>query len=289
MVEQLLHKFINGITLPPPSSSHRGKPQRNCFEKGFLRKYALQDVTYEFFVSDDQSPSAYKDACRQALEKHGAGTKWDLALVQIEECFHQMAVDQNPYFITKESFLTHQIPVQEFEIETAQKEDRSLAFCLNNMALATYAKLNGIPWLLRANPTIAHELVIGLGSANVTEGRLGERERYVGITTVFSGDGNYHLSNVSKAVTMAKYPAAFLDTLRKAITKVQQDMSWQPKDHIRLVFHATFKRFNQGEVDSVKTLMRELGDYQVEYAFLQLNEHHPYLLFDKGQAGVQQF
>jgi Piwi domain len=288
-VEQFLHKFINGIRLPPPSPHYRGKPQRNYFEKGLLRKYALQDVTYEFFVADDRSPNSYKDACRQALEKHGAGTKWDLALVQIEESFHQLPVDQNPYFITKESFLTHQIPVQEFEIETAQKEDRQLAFCLNNMALATYAKLNGIPWLLRANPTIAHELVIGLGSANVTESRLGERERYVGITTVFSGDGNYHLSNVSKAVTMEKYPEAFLDSLRKAITKVQQDMNWQAKDHVRLVFHATFKRFNQGEVDSVKSLMGELGDYEVEYAFLQLSEQHPYLLFDKGQSGVKDF
>jgi hypothetical protein len=66
-------------------------------------------------------------------------------------------------------------------------------------------------------------------------------------------------------------------------------MSWQAKDHVRLVFHATFKRFNQGEVDSVKTLMAELGDYEVEYAFLQLSEQHPYLLFDKSQHGVQDF
>src|SRR5207247_6763118 len=40
-VEQFLHKFINGITLPPPSPTYRGKQQRNYFEKGFLRKYAL--------------------------------------------------------------------------------------------------------------------------------------------------------------------------------------------------------------------------------------------------------
>jgi hypothetical protein len=84
--------------------------------------------------------------------------------VQIEESFHQLPVDQNPYFIAKQSFLAHQIPVQEFEIETAQKPDKDLQFSLNNMALATYAKLNGIPCV--ANPTIAHELVIGLGSAS---------------------------------------------------------------------------------------------------------------------------
>lgn len=288
-VEQFLHKFINGIVLPPPSPAYRGKPQRNYFEKGLLRKYALQDVTYEFFLAEDRLPRSYKEACRQALEKHGAGTKWDLALIQIEENFHQLPVSENPYFITKESFLAHQIPVQEFEIETAQKPDRELQYSLNNMALATYAKLNGIPWLLKANPTIAHELVIGLGSASIAEGRMGARERYVGITTVFSGDGNYHLTNVSRAVTMDTYQAAFLDALRKAVSKVQQDMNWQAKDHIRLVFHASFKRFNQNEVNAVKALMGDLGDYEVEYAFLQLSDQHPYLIFDKSQTGVVDF
>lgn len=288
-VEQFLHKFINGIVLPPPSPSYRGKPKMSYFEKGLLRKYALQDVTYEFFMAEDGLPRSYKEACRHALEKHGAGTKWDLALVQIEESFHQLPVSQNPYFITKESFLAHQIPVQEFEIETAQKYDRELQYSLNNMALATYAKMNGIPWLLKANPTIAHELIIGLGSANIAESRLGDRERYVGITTVFSGDGNYHLTNVSRAVTMDCYQTAFLDALRKAVSKVQQDMNWQPKDHVRLVFHASFKRFNKDEVNAVKALMRELGDYEVEYAFLGLSEQHPYLLFDRSQNGVVDF
>jgi hypothetical protein len=39
--------------------------------------------------------------------------------------------------LVERSFLAHQIPVQEFEIETAQKPDRELQFSLNNMALAT--------------------------------------------------------------------------------------------------------------------------------------------------------
>src|SRR5207247_1316587 len=174
-------------TVRVPCAEARGSPPKTYYEHGFLRKYALQDVTFEFFVADDASAAAYRNACRQAVEKHATETKWDLALVQIDESFHQLPVDKNPYFIAKESFLTHQIPVQEFEIETAQRTDVQLSFCLNNMALATYAKMNGVPWLLKANPTIAHELVIGLGGAIIGDGRLGDRERYVGIPTVFSG------------------------------------------------------------------------------------------------------
>lgn len=288
-VEQFLHKFINGVVLPPPPPNWRGKPPRNYFEKGFLRKYVLQDVSHEFFLADDSSPRAYREACRRALEKHGSGTRWDLAFVQIEESFHELPVNQNPYFVTKDAFLTHQIPVQEFEIETAQKPDRELHFSLNNMALAVYAKLNGIPWLLKANPTIAHELVIGLGSANISEGRFGDRERYVGITTVFSGDGNYHLTNASKAVPMANYRDAFFDSLRQAVFRVRQDMNWQPKDHVRLVFHASFKRFSADEIAAVKALMLELGDYEVEYAFVQLSDEHPYLLFNTDEKGAPDF
>jgi hypothetical protein len=289
-VEQFLHKFVHGIKLPPPPPSRDlgrlPKQQTNYFEKGFCRKYALQDIHYEFFLAEDSSVDSYRKACQTALERVGAGQKWDLAIIQIEEPFHQLTAKCNPYFASKVSFHTHQIPVQEFEIETTCRPDKELIYVLNNMGLATYAKLNGIPWLLKANPTIAHELVIGLGSANVGEGRLGQRERFVGITTVFSGDGNYHLSNLSKAVSMDEYASALLGSLRTAVLKVRTDMNWQRKDHVRLVFHATFKRFSRAEVQSIKGLLGDLGDYDVEYAFVQLSEQHPYILFDKKQTGA---
>ena len=193
-------------------------------------------------------------------------------MVQIEEAFHGLPADINPYFITKRAFLTHQIPVQQFEFETAQKSGPQLGFVLNNMALATYAKLNGIPWLLKTSPPMFHELVIGLGSANVGEGRFGDRERYVGITTVFNNDGNYYLSNVSKAVPSTRYREALLTSLRDVIAKVRDEMNWQPKEPVRLIFHASFKPFNREEIESVKALIQELGDYDVEYAFLQVIE-----------------
>jgi hypothetical protein len=289
-VEHFLHKLRDGIQLPPAPSPRatrrRTKRQINYFDKGFRRKYALQDVQYEFFLTQGNSVESYRKACQSALERHGSGQAFDLALVQIEESFHALPHRANPYFACKATFLTLQIPVQAFEIETARKADNELVYVLNNISLAIYAKLGGIPWLLKANPTIAHELVIGLGSASIGESRLGERERYVGITTIFSGDGNYHLWNSSKAVSMHEYQAALLETLRSAILKVRKDMNWQPRDHVRLVFHARFKKFSADEVKAIKALLSELGDYDVEYAFVQLSEKHPYMLFDRNEAGA---
>jgi hypothetical protein len=179
--------------------------------------------------------------------------------------------------------------VQEFEIETARKWGSQLSFCLNNMGLATYAKLGGIPWLLKATSKGIHEFVIGIGSAEVGVGRLGKRERLVGITTVFGGDGNYHLSNLSKAVPIDEYQDALLKTLRTAILNVQLGMNWQRGDRVLFVFHAKFKRFSNKEVQAVVDLISEFEEYDVKYAFVQVSDQHPYMAFDTSQDGVKDF
>jgi argonaute-like protein implicated in RNA metabolism and viral defense len=164
-----------------------------------------------------------------------------------------------------------------------QLPDTQLVYILNNFALACYAKLGGVPWLIQANRGIAHELVFGLGSASLGEGRLGARERMVGITTVFTGDGNYMLENRSKATTMADYPQALLESLRATMTNVRQTMNWQERDSVRLVFHA-FKPFRNEQVEAVRTLISELTTCDVHYAFLHVVENHPYLLFDEANT-----
>ena len=287
-VDQFLRKFFfNGVTVPP--SRHQAKPPKNYFEKGLCRKYGLQTVRYDYFIAHDSSADAYQQACQEALEKHGNGQRWDLALIQIEDSFHELAPPCNPYLIAKVSFQSLQILVQEFRIETALKWGSPLSFCLNNMSLATYAKLGGIPWLLKARSSGAHELVIGLGCAEVGEGRLGKRERFVGITTIFGGDGNYHLHNVSKAVSAEKYQEALLKTLRAAINNVRTGMNWQEGDRVLLVFHAKFKHFSKEEVQAVANLVSEFGEYDIKYAFLHVNERHPYMLFDTSEDGVKDF
>jgi hypothetical protein len=287
-VDQFLRTFFHdGVTLPPRRNG--GRPVTNYFETGFCRKYALETVDRECFLAEDSSPDAYHNACQQALEKYGHDPKWDLALIQIEEAFHKLAPERNPYFVTKASFQSLQIPVQEFEIETTRKWGAALSFCLNNMGLATYAKLGGTPWLLKARSPDVHELVIGLGSAEIGEGRLGKRERFVGITSIFGGDGNYYLSNLSKAVSFVRYEDALRNTLRGAIEKVRTGVNWQRGDRVLLVFHSKFKYFSNEEVRAVSDVISEFGNYEVRHAFLHVSERHPYMLFDTSQAGCMDF
>lgn len=282
-VEQFIRKLLQGI----PQMRQNGQQQRlKPFDTGFVRKYAVQNAQTHFFDVEGRSAEAYRKATHHALQAQTQhGTKFDLAFVEIEESFHNLRADADPYLVTKAEFLSHQIPVQEFEFETTEIPDSRLHYVLNNMALATYSKLGGTPWLVQASQPIAHELVIGLGSANVGDGRLGERERVVGITTVFRGDGNYCISNVSKAVSFEDYETELLASLRQTVSRMSKSMNWQLNDHVRLVFHA-FKPFKNVEADAVKKLVAELGEYQAEFAFLHVVKKHPFVLFDKQQDGV---
>jgi hypothetical protein len=287
-VEQFLRAFFfNGVKLPP---SHRDSKQaKNYFAKAFSEKYKLKVPPYKYFLAEGSSAAAYYSACQAALEAHEIGQPWDLALIQIEEAFHNLPLACNPYLVAKAAFQGLQVPVQEFEIETTREQAASLSCCLNQMGLASYAKLGGVPFLMKTGPIGAHEIIVGLGSAEVGEGRFGQRERFVGITTVFTADGHYHIYSLSRAVSADKYQRAMLNTLRAAIESIRTGMNWQPGDQVRLVFHAQFKRFGKDEVQAVKALISELGEYDIKYALLHVNERHPYMLFDTGQSGVKDF
>lgn len=233
-VEQFLYKFLHGITeqQAKPDTYRRANQQSSSerferFANGLIGKYKLDDVSLKFFTAEGDTAESYLKAVRQALiYQRDHNMKWDLALVQIEGRFHNLYGDRNPYFVTKAAFLAQQIPSQEFEFETMSLPDSQLIHVLNNMALATYAKLGVVPWLMTADPTIAHEVVFGLGSANIGQGRLGKRERIVGITTVFTGEGKYHLSNLSQAVPMAEYKDALLASLKTTIGTVRKELNW---------------------------------------------------------------
>lgn len=282
-VDVFLQRLLNG--LPPQNRAQEDKAR---FTKGLVKLYDLENVVPEVFEATDDSAKSYYRAACDAIAAASEGEKWDLAVVQTEEQFHQRFGDDNPYLVTKAAFLMQGILTQEFEIETALLAPSQLANALNNIALASYAKLDGTPWVLQANRSITHELVIGLGSASIGQGRLGRRERIVGITTVFSNFGTYQLHNVSRAVTMDDFEEVLIDSLKRTINQVKRAHNWQEKESVRLIFHG-FKPMKDEQVSAVKALMATLGNFNVSYAFLHVIQDHPYMLFDEAQRGVENY
>tara|TARA_R110002072_G_scaffold6562_5_gene38103 strand:- start:1585 stop:3786 length:2202 start_codon:yes stop_codon:yes gene_type:complete len=272
-VEQFVRKLLKGI------------PGHKYFASGMEGKFHIGTSKVEVFTCADDSVAGYRAAIEAAIQKKTQdGGRWDLALVQVKQSFKDLPAEQNPYYVARSLFLLHHVAIQDFTLELLTQSDNSLGYSLNNMALASYAKMGGVPWLLKSSPTLSHELVIGIGSANLHEDRLSKSQRIMGITTVFSGDGSYIVSNTSKAVTPNQYPGALVDVLKQTIEKVKSRLNWQRGDTIRIVFHASVKKFNHEEIDAVKKVIDQYREYNIEYAFLKISEHHGLHLFNSETA-----
>jgi hypothetical protein len=272
-VEQFVRKLLHGL----PSSDASG---------GFLRRFRLDRPFVRIFSTPTADAADYRQACIDAVEYiTDQGKRWNLALVQLDEGMEALAGDENPYLVAKAFFLAKGVPIQQVEFETMEQEPIQLAYALNNVGLACYAKLGGVPWLLPADQKVAHELVIGLGSYSIASSRLGGAERFVGITTVFTGDGRYLLESRTNAVPFSEYATAMLRAVEQAVNNVREEQNWQVHDPIRLVFHA-FKPMKDSEIEAVRRLMAALGLPHAEFAFLHVVDDHPFLIFNESERGA---
>ena len=229
------------------------------FLNGFIGRFRLTKPTVETFTAADSSAAAYEQACRQAFDAAAdGGFAWDLAIVQLEADFRMLPNASNPYFVTRAMLLKRGIQVQAISLQTMRLQKMNLAYSLSNASLAAYAKLGGVPWLLRSQPNTDHELVIGLGSHTEKSGRLGAGVRTVGITTVFSSDGRYMLEDRTAAVPFERYPAELKASLHRTVSRVRQEDAWRASDAVRLIFHV-FKPLKSREVEVVEATVRDLG------------------------------
>lgn len=277
-VEIFMRQFKDGI------SDKRNTNRFVPYSQGFIRKYRLTSCKIDLFPLEGSSEDAeaYRKKCLEVLNK---GEAYDLSIVVIKEDFHKLSGAENPYLVVKSAFMSQGLPVQEIEIETIQ-EKYSRPYVLNNVAVACYAKLGGIPWVLSSVKGLTHELIFGIGFAKKSHGRLSSSERLVGITTVFSGDGNYLLSNVSKEVPFEEYQESLLRVLKNCLEQIRRRYAWQTGDKVRLIFHQTFKKYKDVEAAAVKTFVDEISGFDVEYAFVHIGRSHPWRIFDLYSDGI---
>ena len=139
--------------------------------------------------------------------------------------------------------------------------------------------MNGTPWTVNQDTTISDELIIGLGTSEISSSRFDRRTRYVGVTTVFRGDGNYLLGHVSKECSYEEYPQMLQDTNERVLSEIKQRNGWAAGDNVRLIFH-TYKPLKNVEVaEIVKRAALVVGhDQTIEFAFLTLLRSFAWLL-----------
>ncbi|WP_395718836.1 Piwi domain-containing protein [Prosthecobacter sp.] len=274
--EQVFGTFLDGV----PNGQ---------YPVGFARLFNLRQVKFDTCPVADQrlAPNQHAAAYRAAIESHlSSGASYDAALVVVPNFSRQMPDDHNPYLHAKALLLTNGIPSQELRVATLHQPDMSLQYTLRNIAVSLYAKMDGAPWTVSQPRTYNDEIVIGMGMAEVAGSRVEKRQRHMGITTVFLGDGNFLLSNISKECTYDEYPEVLKASTKSILAEVKRRNGWQPGDRVRIVFHSA-KPLKNVEIDELiaECVADVAGEQIVEFASLQVSQDHPFKIIDRAQPG----
>jgi hypothetical protein len=279
-VEAFLKAFRDGM--PPPQ---RG------FPNGFAKTFGLLNPEFILcpirLTSSDRTTAEadYRRTAEAYLQKDSV---IDVSIVVILDEHANLPILQNPYIRTKALFLTLGIPTQHVRLTTINQRPVSLQYTLQNFSISVYAKLNGTPWTVDQDQAISDEIVIGMGVAELSGSRVTARHRFVGITTVFAGDGTYLLSNISQECDYSDYMTMIQKSTSAILEEVKGRNGWQPGDTIRVIFHA-HKPLKRDEVASIVfACAKQIGAAQtLQMAFVTVSHDHPFYLFNPKEAGVR--
>lgn len=281
-VERFLRQFRDGISL-----------DNSKYPSGFAKTYGL--VNPEFVLRKipwlasgrrDNPALAYRKTTEEFLAEH-VDSYPDVAIVALLDEHTNLPDAENPYLITKALLLTAGIPVQEIKLSTLSQKSYSLQYTMQNLSLQIYSKMNGTPWTVDHDLTINDELVIGMGTCELSGSRFEQKQRFIGITTVFRGDGNYLLSNVSRECRYEQYPGVLRQSTLEILSLIKERNGWRPGDTVRIVFHV-YKPLKNIEVADIMAECIETlcGEQNVEFAFLTVSHDHPFTILDTTQHGV---
>ena len=258
-----------------------GLPQSKYFKKGLKKKYDLTDIDCKIVELINYEVDEYLRPL-SFLDK-----KPDLAIIEIPDHFKEIKNNQSPYYRLKANFLTLEIPVQFVLTSKIIKHDE---YILNAMGLQIYAKLGGTPWVLPSARSVDREIVVGIGHTMFRNNQFknAEMNRVVGISTFFSSDGQYLLSNKAKDVAYEEYFNELLNNLNESFNKLKEEQGWKDGDTIRLIFHI-FKPIKNVEFDVISNLIATFKNYKIQFAFVTISKHHPFKMFDLSQVGIYKF
>lgn len=271
------HKDNRGFYTSFLNALLKGMPHSKWFKKGFKDKYNLHEINLLPREINTYNVDAYEKVIHELEEKP------DLAIIELPSNFKRLPIESSPYYLLKARLLGMEVPVQ---FVSTYNVKNYKDYILNPIALQLYAKLGGIPWVLPASPSIDREFVIGIGHSTIRKNsfRGNEQDRVVGITTFFSGDGQYILSNKAKDVSYEDYFEELLKNMKSSFDELSRTQAWRDKDIVRLIFHI-FKPIKNIEFDVVCQLIREYPQYSIKFAFVTISKKHPFILFNPTERG----
>jgi hypothetical protein len=217
---------------------------------------ALKSLKVDADVGDLASAGA---AYHDAIAARGTTSEEpDLAIVLVPRS--ERFEVQTPYYEAKAAFAQLAIPTQMVSSELL-RDDTQFQWSVANIALAIFAKLGGIPWVVEAPED--DDLIIGIGRADV--GRKNGRERHFGYAVTFVSNGIYRQT---WSFTPTSDENLYEQRLEEAIeAALRADLDHPPS---RLVIHLA-KQAGKREIETARRAMQSTG-MNVPVAFLRLDD-----------------
>lgn len=271
-VQQFITQFENGV-----KGYERNYP-------GFQKEFHIKSLQIEeryFSLTGNAPKDDYYNFCIRLVEE---STDWDLCFVVIKEDYKKLGNLNDPYTICKHLLLVHGIVSQDIRIESLRQPEDQLRWTLHNLALASYAKLGGIPYVLKTRQAQQQELIFGIGHSTAWPSRLSPVKNYIGFTTVFRSDGDYILNTCTPWVDFNNYQPHLEELIIDTVKEVAQIEGIKEGEPIRLIFHI-YKRVGHKEVNAVNNAIGKLPQYQIEAALVHINDTHLFRIFDKLNPG----
>lgn len=226
---------------------------------GFRRCFRVDIKEIDKFSLNRTSLGSYKESLERVARED-----YDLAFVIADGVTRNGSI----YSLIKTTLLGNGIPCQVIRSATLNAPNDQFQWILANIALSTYAKVGGTPWVIGAR----HKPEIVLGMSRAMDKT---RKVIVGFTTIFKHNGDFILSHSKAPVTTWEdYENGLENLVREAITEYRK----KEETPSSLVFHF-HKRTGRREIDSVRRAVDSL-DFDVEYALLHLNSYSSYRIFD---------
>lgn len=162
------------------------------------------------------------------------------------------------------------IPVHHMPATVLDLFEVPRAECLLDTALALYAKCKGQPWLLTQDPTLAHEVVVGIGSHTLEGGKLG-------YATVFSSQGNYRLGEARWMPDGSDWVDFFANILTNKLAALERQAPWTQYSEVNLMLHLD-ARADEAQLAQLKArLVDYAGDRTaLKVSFLYMTQAHPF-------------
>lgn len=175
--------------------------------------------------------------------------------------------NEQVYKICKSILLSNGIPSQFDEIYKLRTNQRP--WILSNIALATYAKVGGTPWVV-ADTAKKQELIMGVSRAQEKN-----KEYVVGFVTLFNQDGDFLLlHSKTPVINWEEYENGLKDLIIDAYTEYLNN--YGTPESLIIHFH---KRPGYKEVAAIEQALKEL-QLTIPYGLVHLNEYSGYRLFD---------